>query len=494
METQVPTPPANADHAALKPASAGSGVPKPAEERVEVRADQPPPGQADIDGNSAPEPDAPPAAVSGGPRTSDKPERLFGLLVLLIAFGGFGVWSVLAPIDSAAVAPGVVTVESSRKTVQHIDGGFVDAIYVREGDVVSDGDLLVRLDDTEPRAQLEMARSRYLALLAEEARLIAERDGKKAINFPRELEDQTDDPRVRDAIVGQERLFENRRNSLLGEKSVLQQRIEQLEEQIIGLEALYDSTGRRTAIYEEEIDAFHKLFEKGFSDNSRLREWERLVAELEGEQSEHQSGVASAKVRITETELQVVQLQREFDTQVAERLRAVQTELADLRERVRALSKTVERTEIRAPASGSVVNLSVHTVGGIVEPRQRILDIVPQGDQLLVEAQVSPDDIDRVSPGLEAEVRFTAFNVSQTPTVPGEVLTVSGDRLEDRDTGQAYYLARIQITHDGMRQLEQRTLLPGMSAMVMINTGTRTLFGYLAKPITDRLATAFRED
>lgn len=429
-----------------------------------------------------------------GPRTDDKPERRFGLLVLLLAFGIFGVWSATAPIGSAAVAPGIVTVESARKTVQHKDGGFVEEILVREGDQVTAGQLLVRLDNVESLAQLEMTKGNYFALLAEEARLIAERDGANAIHFPTDLTDHEDDPRARDAMVGQERLFENRRSALQGEKNVLGQRIDQLQEQLKGYEGLIASKEERTSLYRQEIEALKQLLTKGFSDTTKLREWERLVAELQGENSEHQSAIAANHIRITETELQIVQLQRNFDKEVAERLRDVQPKVADQRERILAMSNVVERTEIRAPVAGAVVGLTVHTEGGIVKPGQEILNIVPKGDSLIVEAKVSPDDIDRVYSGMEADIRFTAFNVRTTPTVTGRVLTVSGDRLLEPSTGAPYYLVRIQVTEEGMAKLKDLSLLPGMSATVMIKTGDRTFLDYLIKPLTDRLVTAFQEE
>lgn len=481
---------------ALKPDTAGDGADKTASSETPAN------NKADV-GQS---PTAAPGPELASLRTNDRPERLFGLLILLVAFGGFGVWSAVAPIDSAAVAPGIVTVESSRKTVQHFDGGFVDEILVTEGDQVEAGQLLVQLDDTQVRAQLEIARGQYYALLAEEARLIAERDGAKQISFPAELTSRLDDPRVeqptdpiidprvKDAVAGQKRLFENRRTALQNEKQMLGKRIEQLREQIRGYESLAENWGQRASLYRQEIDALNQLFEKGFSDNSRLREYERFEAEVLGEKSQHEASLAGNKLKIIETELQIVQLERDFDTEVAERLQQVQPELADLKERIQALSDTVRRTKIRAPVSGSVVGLTVHTEGGIVEPRQRILGIVPQGMELIVEARVSPQDIDRVSPGLDAEIRFTAFNQADTPTVPGQVLTVSGDRITDEETGQPYYLARIRVSEDGMQSLQGRTLLPGMPADVMIKTGERTLFEYLTKPITDRLATAFREE
>lgn len=436
-------------------------------------------------------PPRPPAATL---RTDDRPQRRFGILVLLVSFGGFAAWSALAPIGSAAVAPGVVTVESARKTVQNLAGGFVEEILVREGDQVSAGQLLVRLDDTEPKAQLEMARGNYIALIAEEARLIAERDGNEAIRFPPDLLSLEEDDRAKEAMAVQQRLFQSRRTALKGEMDVQTQRIEQLQEQIKGYEGLIASKEQRSDLYDVEIKSLNKLFQKGFSDNSKLREWERLVAELDGEKSEHQAEIASARLRITETELQILQLERNFNTEVATRLQEVQPQISDQRERVRALGKTLERTEIRAPVAGAVVSLTVHTEGGVIKPGQDILGVVPKGDSLIVEAHVSPNDIDRVSPGLSADIRFTAFNVRTTPIVSGRVLTVSGDRLEDPATHQPYYLVRIQVPEEGMAKLQHINLVPGMSATVMINTGEQTLFGYLIKPISDRLATALRED
>lgn len=429
-----------------------------------------------------------------GLRISDRPERLAGLLILAVAFGGFGIWASLAPIDSAVVAPGIVNVESSRKTVQHLEGGIVREILVREGDSVQEGDVLFRLDDTEARAQLEIVRSQFLALRAQEARLVAERDQEDAIHFPTDLLEASEDPRVDEAITGQRRVFDARRKSMEGEVAVLEQRVGQLQEQIRGLEGLAESKLRRIGLYQEEIAGLEKLFAKGLGDSARLREWERLVAELEGERAEHQSAIAAARVQIGETELQIVQVRRHFITEVVTELREVQTKLSDLRERTRALEKTVERTVIHAPVGGAVVAMSVHTEGGVIKPGERILDVVPRGESLIVEARVQPNDIDRVHPGLEAELRLTAFNSRTTPTVPGHVLTVSGDRLTDPATHLPYYLARLQVTQQGMDTLKDRTLLPGMPADVMIMTGERTFFEYLVRPITDRLARAFKEE
>lgn len=429
--------------------------------------------------------------------TNDKSERIFGLLILLVGLGGFVVWASLAPIDGAAVAPGVVAVESARKTVKHLDGGIVSEILAREGDRVAKNDVLVRLDDTEASAQLEIARGQYLSLRAQEARLLAERDDLAEIAFPSDLLDALDtddDPRIREAVTGEERVFQARHKALIGEQQVLEQRKDQLEEQIRGLEALSASKTTRIDLYQEEIDGLNKLFTKGLGDKGRLRESERLQAEIAGERGQHQSDIAAARIQIGETEIQIAQLKRKFTSDVVTELREVGNKLADLRERMRALGKTLERTEIRAPADGAVVGTSVHTVGGVIRPGDPILDIVPENESLIIEAQVQPVDIDRVSIGLEADLRMSAFNSRTTPVVQGRVLTVSADSLIDQATNRPYYLARIEVTPESMVKLTGRNLQAGMPVETLIKTGERTFFDYLIRPLTDRVARAFREE
>jgi len=426
--------------------------------------------------------------------TNDKPERLIGLLILLLAFGGFTTWAMLAPLEGAAVAPGVIAVESARKTVRHLDGGIVSEIRVREGDRVNEGDVLIRLDDTEASAQLEIARGQFLALRAQEARLIAERDDLANIPFPPDLLAADDDPRLAEAIAGEQRVFEERRRSLRGEQQVLEQRRDQLQEQIRGLEALIASKTKRIDLYQEEIAGLVKLFDKGLGDKRLLREYERLSAELQGERAQHQSDIAAARIQIGETEIQIAQLKRKFTSDVVTELREVETKIADLRERMRALGKQLERTVVRAPVSGSVVGSSVHTVGGVIRPGEQLLDIVPDGESLVIEARVNPIDIDRVAPGLEADLRLSALNARTTPVIQGRVLTVSADRLLDPATNHPYYLARIEVTPEGLAKLEGRTLQAGMPVEALIKTGERTFFDYLVRPLTDRVAQAFREE
>ncbi|NEV61105.1 HlyD family type I secretion periplasmic adaptor subunit [Thiorhodococcus minor] len=436
----------------------------------------------DHDGDNAPLP------------TSDRKERIVGLLILLITFGGFGTWAALAPLDGAVVAQGVVAVESAKKTIRHLDGGIVKEIFVREGDRVAEGDVLIRLDDTEAEAQLEIARGQYLSLLAQQARLTAERDDLPAIEFPSELLESQDDPRIEQAVRGEERVFRARRQALDGEREVLEQRSEQLHEQIRGLEALAESKLKRIKLYQEEIAGLMKLFDKGLGDKSRLREWERLVAELEGERGQHQSDVAAARVQIGETEIQAAQLKRQFTSEVVSELRDVVTKLADLREQIRAYGARLERTVMKAPVSGAVVGTSVHTEGGVIRAGDHIMDIVPEGDSLIIEARVQPIDIDRVAVGLEADLRLSAFNARTTPVISGRVETVSADRLIDQATNMPYYLARIRVTPEGLAKIKGRTLQAGMPVDTMIKTGERTFLDYLIRPFSDRIAKAFKED
>ena len=427
-------------------------------------------------------------------QTSDRPERIAGLLLLLSTLGAFGVWAYFAPIDGAVVTSGVVAVESARKTVKHLEGGVVSEILAHEGDRVAAGQVLVRLDDTEASSQLEIARGQYLALRAQEARLLAERDDLPEIAFPDDLMAAQTDPRIREAMAGEQRVFQAQLKALVGEQEVLQQRGGQLEEQIRGLQALSESKQRRIVLYKQEIEGLNQLFAKGLGDKSRLLEWERLVAELDGERGQHEADIASARVQMGETRIQSAQLKRKFTTDVVTELRDVETKLADLRERMRGLGKTLERTEVKAPVAGAIVGSSVHTIGGVVRPGDQLLDIVPENDSLIIEAQVQPMDIDRVSAGLEADLHLSAFNARTTPVITGQVLTISADRLVDPNTRQPYYLARIQVNPADMPKLEGRTLQAGMPVEAMIKTGERTFFDYLMRPITDRLSQAFREE
>ncbi|MBP0049710.1 HlyD family type I secretion periplasmic adaptor subunit [Marinobacterium sp. AK62] len=423
---------------------------------------------------------------------SDKRPKLIGLLILFVTFGMFGTWAAVAPLDSAALAPGVVTVKTYRKTIQHLEGGIVEAIHVRDGDQVAEGDVLLVLDDTQARAELEIVRGQLIAARALEARLQAERDQKGNVAFPAAFD--LNDPRVAESVQSEEQVFQARMNSHLGEIDVLEQRMTQISEQVRGLESVIQSKKALKASFKDEAAELEELLSEGFVDKQRLRDLERRVSELEGEIADHRSSIAQAKMKKGETRLSILQLKKDFHTEVVNQLAEVQSKLFDLKERERALVDRVERTLIRAPETGMVLGMKVHTVGGVVQSGAPILDIVPAASDLVVEAQVSPIDIDRVSAGKLADIRFSAFKSATTPIIEGQVEHISADRLTNEENGMPYYLARVALTEKGRRDLGELVLVPGMPAEVLINTGERTLLEYLVQPATNAFARSFIED
>jgi epimerase transport system membrane fusion protein len=423
----------------------------------------------------------------------DRQLRIVGYAIVLAIFGGLGGWSAFAPIDSAALAPGVVTVQSYRKTVQHLEGGIVRRLNVEEGQQVAQGDVLIELEGTQFQAEMEVLRVQRLALQSEEARLLAERDNAPVVAYPA-ADLPNDDPRVVEIRQGQDSLFSARRKAYAGEVSVLEQTVAQLEAQIEGLQSVIASKRALLDSYATEIDDLRGLLEEGFADRQKLRELERNSVEQQGEVAELIATSAAAEARINESRLRILQVEREFQTAVAAELGDVQAKLADINERFASASDRVERALIRAPVAGRVLKLDVHTVGGVVAPGQPLMDIVPELESLVVEAHISPLDIDRVRTGLPARLRFTGFKRSRVPEVLGTVTSVSADRLEHPTTGVSYYLARVELEAGQMDLLDGVELIPGMPVEAMINTGSRTLLGYLWEPVSDSVARSFRED
>jgi epimerase transport system membrane fusion protein len=426
-------------------------------------------------------------------QTDDRPIRMIGFVILFVTFGVFGVWSFVAPIDGSALAPGVVAVKSHRKTIQHLDGGIVKKIVVKDGDSVSAGDVLLVLDDTQTRAQLEIVRGQYISVLAQHGRLVAERDQLDEVAFSEKLlNDQ--DYRTQEAKQTQLSIFNARKNSYQGEISVLKQRVSQLKSKINGLGQQRGSNQQLLNSYSEEMVDLKELLAEGFADRQRLRDLERNHARVQGEVAQLTADIASSEIQIGETKLQILQLQKEFQETVVNELGEVNAQLFDLEERMNALQDKVVRTEITAPAAGMVMGLQVHTEGGVIKPSEPIMEIVPQKEELIVNAQVSPLDIDRVHVGLLANVRFSAFKSGTTPVAEGKLVTLSADRLIDQNTGQPYFSAEVEITPESMAELAHVELLPGMPAEVLISTGERTLFEYLTQPISNAFARAFIED
>lgn len=425
--------------------------------------------------------------------TSDARLRWLGGIVLFLVFVVFGGWAAFAPLDSAALAPGVVTVKNYRKTLQHLEGGIVATINVREGDTVAAGDPLIVLDATQYRAESEVLRGQYITLRALESRLLAERDGRSGVEYPEELT-ALEDPRVEAAIAGQNEIFKARMSANAGEREVLEQRVEQLESQISGVEAVRESNARLLASYESEMKDLQSLQERGFTGKQRLTEVQRAYASLVGENAEALSKIAANRIRIGETQLQIIQLERYQRSEIVDELEDIQSRLFDVNERLRAVEDKVARTVIRAPVSGVVLGLTVHTVGGVVRPGTALMDIVPEEQQLMVDAEISPVDIDRVRTGGKARIRFSAFKSASTPIAEGRVVNISADRLLDATSGEPYYLAQVEVDPASMARMAELRLVPGMPAEVLINTGSRTLLQYLLQPASNVMARSFIED
>ena len=425
--------------------------------------------------------------------TDDQSVRIIGIVILIVTFGIFGTWGYFAPIASSAVAPGFVTVKSHRKTVQHLDGGIVSKLLAKDGDVVKAGDVLLILDGTEVKAQLEILRGQHITLAAQLARLTAERDQANQINFPVDLQDLSN-PYVVEARQGENQIFNARKRSYQGEILVLNQRVSQLSSRVKGLQGQRASKQELIKSYGEEVSDLKELLAEGFTNKLRLLDSERNYAVNTGEVAALTSEIASSEMEIGETKLQILQLQKKFQEEVAGKYSEVQDQLYDVDQRLIATTDKVARTEIKSPSNGRVLGLSVHNVGGVITPGKPILDIVPQKEELIISAQVSLMDIDRVRVGLLSEVRFSAFSQAVTPKMQGKVINLSADRLTDEKTGMPYYQALIELTPDSYEKLGGLELLPGMPADVLINTGERTVFEYLMQPISNAFARAFIED
>jgi len=417
-----------------------------------------------------------------------------GVVVILLTFGVFGTWAALASLTSAALAPGVIAVDSNWRTVQHLEGGIVAELLVRDGQVVEEGQVLLRLDPTRSDATLSIIDSQLVLALATQARLVAERDGAEEIALPPELVERAADPEVATIVAGQQLLFRARQDSMDGQTSILRQRIDQLEQEIEGLQVQQDATRQQFDLIQQELAGLKELFEQGYVPRTRILALEREAEQLRGARGEDLAAIARSRSQIGETELQILQLERSQREAVVTELRDVQAEVFNLRERRVAAADERRRIDVVAPVTGQVINLAAHTVGGVVRSGEAILSIVPIDDQLVIDARVKPDDRERVAPGQSAQVRLSGLSQRTTPVLLGEVLTVSADRLTDSNTGEAFYQARVVIPEEQLARLDPSVVLyAGMPADVMIETGQRTALGYMLAPITDSLETAFKD-
>jgi HlyD family type I secretion membrane fusion protein len=419
---------------------------------------------------------------------------LFGALVIVAFFSGLGGWAAVASLQSAAIAPGVLSVESNRKTIQHFEGGIIAEILVHDGDRVIPGQPLIRLDQTQARATLGQLRARYHAAISLEARLVAERNRLDQVEFSDELFAQKDNPKVADSMVGEINIFEARQRALDGQAGILAQRIIQFQKEIDGLEGQIESENQQIALISKEVVGLEELVEKKFSGMQRLLQLQHDEAEVAGERSRHRAAIAHVEQNIAEERLKILELDTQRTNEVVEQLRDPQTLLFDVTERMRAAEDVLARTRIDSPLAGIVVDLQIHTAGGVIAPGAAVMDIVPIDANLIIEAQVNPLDIDSVHPGLKAQVVLTAFNRRNVSPIEGTVIFVSADRLTDQRTGQPYFLARISLPEDPLAAVEGLELYPGMQAKVMIVTGERTTLEYLIKPVTRSFTRALREE
>ncbi len=431
--------------------------------------------------------------VDANKMLSNRPWIWLGSLIVLATFGGGGIWAATTQISGAVIAQGVVGVQSKIKTVQHIDGGVVSDIYVQNGSFVNKGDHLIRLDDTTIVTNMAIVKGRIYDLEASRARLLAERDDKEQIEFPSFLTDNSGDPAVAEIIAGQTAQFYARRTGQTGQAGVLKNRIGQLKEQIRGSEGQRRALKTQADIIAQEISSMLPLLERGLVRRPRILALQREEARLRGEGQKMIGTIASTREAIQGVKQQILQVNRDFRKNLTAELVKTQSRLAELRERLTAFEEKLRRIDIRAPQSGTVHALAIHTVGGVITPAKSILQIIPKKDLIVIEAKIAPTDVDQVKIGQEAAVDLTAFDSDKVPTLSARVRKVSAAGFSDRNTGAPFFSVEIELTEQGREALGTEVrLLPGMPAVVYIRTGSRTPLDMLLKPFNNAIEHAFK--
>lgn len=420
--------------------------------------------------------------------------RRAGQSVIVVFIGGFFVWGVTAPISGGAVAPGIISPDGSRRTVQHLEGGIIAAIRVRDGDRVAVGDPLLLIESLQARTVFNALLDQHRTLLAMRARLESEQADSATLVVPEALGQTEGGMDLQLILNGQKALFATRRAAHESRKEVLRLRIEQSEEQIRGTQAQVDSATQQLQLLAEELTGKESLLRQGLVPRPEVLRLQRLHAELLGRRGEHIGAIARARQVIGEAEMQILGIDAERLDKIAEQLDKVRAELAGVTERLQSSRDILARTVIGAPISGTVVNLRFRTVEGVIRAGDSILDIVPDEERLLIDARVTPVDIDVVQSGMPVEVRLTAYSSRGLPRIRGVVHTVSADRLLDDAASQPYYLARVEVDRSELARLGPGVaLVPGMPAEVLIVRRERTMMGYLLEPLRDAFRRAFRE-
>lgn len=426
--------------------------------------------------------------------TDSKSHARLGWWIVIAGVGGFLLWASLAPLDKGVPLSGTVTVATSRKAIQHLSGGTVDEILVKEGDLVKAGNILVRMNSVQAKADAEVTRVQFFTARTTEARLTAERDGKRQIEFPQELETAKDDPRVALNISLQQQIFHSRQAALRSELSALEENISGIESQNRGLEESRDSKKQQLQFLKEQLDSMRELSREGFVARNRLLELEQTYVQLSGAISEDIGNIGRGHRQIAELKLRKLQRQQEYQKEVRSQLSDVQKEAEALGNRLTSLDYDLENVMVRAPVDGTIVGINIFTRGGVITPGFRMMDIVPSDDPLIVEGELPVHLIDKVRPELPVELRFTAFNQNTTPHVPGIVTHISADRFVDEKSGQPYYKLYAKVAPEGMPTIAHLQIRPGMPVDLFIKTGERTMMNYLIKPLLDHFQMAMSEE
>jgi HlyD family secretion protein len=420
---------------------------------------------------------------------------LLGAAIVILVSFGIGGWAATTELSGAVVAQGTLVVDSNVKKVQHPNGGVISELRVREGDRVKAGDLLVRLDGTQTRANAAIVVKGLEDLTARQARLEAERDNADAIEFPTALLDGALDAtgNAPHAVAAERKLFVSRREAREGKKAQLTERISQLREEIQGYAGQTIAKKREIDLIEQELSGIRDLWQKNLIPLNRLTSLEREGARLEGERSQLMGTIAQTKGKITETQLQIIQIDQDLRSDVGKELGEVRSQVSELFEKKIAAEDQLKRIDIRAPQDGVVHQLAVHTVGGVISAGDQIMLIVPDADSLAVEVKIAPNDIDQLYMGQVATLRFSSFNQRTTPEIDGQVRLISADLTQDQRTGVSFYIVRIALQLEEVSHLGNVKLVPGMPVEVFVRTGERTALSYLIKPIREQVSKAFRE-
>jgi HlyD family type I secretion membrane fusion protein len=441
--------------------------------------------------------------VFPAPHLADRPGRppsypdscrglvMAGCLVIAVTFGSLAAWSHSRHLSTAAIASGILEVDSHRKSVQHLQGGIIREILVRDGQRVTVGDVLLRLDPTQTQSLVDMLRAQVDLGQAEEARMIAERTGARQIGFPPELLERARvEPDLATILAGQQGLFETRRQTVAGQTTILRNRIVQSRQQIDAMRIQENAKRKQSALIEKELSGLRGLAARGNAPGNKVLQYEREAERITAERGEIVSNMAMTRQSIGEAELQIVQIGKTFLEQLESDLKKTQASLFESAQRLGAAQADLARLDVRAPYSGTVVDLAQHTVDGVVTPGSRILDIIPDGDRLVAEVQIRPQDIDGLAVGMPADIRFTSFNQTRTPVMHGQVLSISADRLIDQKTNAPYYSMRVLVNAEDRHDGADLALVPGMPAEVVVEKRERTLISYLLQPMRDTITQA----